>query len=202
MCTQTEIAKNHNQTTKIIPYNHRLAPLFIRDALFSIIPRGTQHVLVAGIGSNRINGDSVGPFVGTLLEDLYPKHLTVLGNLQYPLDAATLNPALSKVEIPNHSFIVAIDSVLGSEEFVNSIIVQNCSLNPGVGIGNSLPPVGDCSVMGVVLTNDCTFESSLLYTDLHLVFTMATNIAKGISLAVRQYFKYPAHQSILSRPYL
>lgn len=182
---------------KIIPFNHRLAPLFIRDTLYSLIPEGTQHIYVVGIGSNMINGDSLGPFVGTLLYDLFPKHLTVMGNLQFPLDAQSLVPEFSRITLPNNSFVVAIDSVLGTERFVNSIVVREGSILPGAGLGNKLPPIGDCSVMGVVLENDPAVECSLLYTNLHLIYTMASNIAKGISLAVRQYFKYPSDHPIL-----
>jgi putative sporulation protein YyaC len=181
---------------KIIPYNHRLAPLFIRDTLYSLIPEGIQHIYVVGIGSNMINGDSLGPFVGTLLNNLFPNHLTVLGNLQFPLDATTLVPEFSSIDLPKNSFVIAIDSVLGSESIVNSIVVQEGSLQPGKGLAQNLPSIGDCSIMGVVLKNDLAIESSLLYTNLHLVYTMATTIAKGLSLAVRQYFNYPSDHPI------
>jgi putative sporulation protein YyaC len=181
---------------RIFPFNHKLAPLFIRDTLHSLIPEGTQHIYVIGIGSNVINGDSLGPFVGTLLHNRYPNHLTVMGNLQYPLDAQTLVPKFSRMTLPKNSFVIAIDSVLGSEGIVNSIVVQNGSLLPGSGLGKKLPPFGDCSIMGVVLENDPAVECSLLSTNLHLIYTMATNIAKGISLAVRQYYKYPSQHPI------
>jgi putative sporulation protein YyaC len=181
----------------IIPYSHKLAPLFIRNTLYNLIPEGTEHIYVVGIGSNLINGDSLGPFVGTLLQDMYPNHLTVLGNLKSPLDATTIVPRYSGIALPNNSFVVAIDSVLGSEGIVNTIVVREGSLRPGIGLGHNLPSIGDCSVMGVVLENDPAVESSLFYTNLYLIYTMATNIAKGISLAIRQYFKYPSNQPIL-----
>ena len=44
---------------RMIPYNHRLAPLLIRDSLFSLLPEGTEHIFVMGIGSNVISGDSL-----------------------------------------------------------------------------------------------------------------------------------------------
>lgn len=183
--------------TGMIPFNHRLSPLFIRDSLFSLIPHGTQHIYVAAIGSNRISGDSLGPFVGTLLDDIFPDHLTVIGNLQYPLDATTIEKQMTNISLPKNSFVVAIDSVLGTEETINSIVIQHGKLWPGEGLGNKLPPLGDCSVMGVVVKNDPDLEASLLFSDLHLIYTMATNIAKGVSLAVRQYFHYPATHPII-----
>jgi putative sporulation protein YyaC len=182
----------------VIPYNDRLAPLYIRQALYSLIPDGTQHLYVIGIGSSRINGDSLGPFVGSLLKNNFPDHLTVLGNLQDPLDATTLVPALGQLSFRKNSFVIAIDSVLGSGEFVNSIVVKDGPIVPGVGLGNVLPPIGNCSITGVVLENDPALKNSLLCTDLNLVYTMAISIAKGISLTGRQYFKYPSYQPILA----
>lgn len=181
----------------MIPYNHKLAPLMIRNQLHSLIPEGTQHIYVIGIGSNLISGDSLGPFVGTLLSNLFPDHLTVIGNLQSPMDAKSLVPNYARLSLPDNSFVVAIDSVLGSTGYVNSIVIRESSLLPGIGLGNQLPPIGDCSVMGVVLENDPTLQTSLFYTNLHLIYTMATNIAKGISLAIRQYFNYPSNHPIL-----
>lgn len=203
-----EVSWMFNQSARInestilqehIPYNHKLAPLFIRNALYSIIPKETQHLYVVGIGSNQINGDSLGPFVGTLLQDLYPDHLTVLGTLRSPLDATTLVPELSNFNSLKDSFIIAIDSVLGTREMINTIVVRNSSMQPGVGLGHNLPSIGDCSIMGVVLENDSSLQHSLLYTNLDLIYTMAAYIAKGISLTVRQFFKYPSKHPILFR---
>lgn len=182
---------------QVIPYNHRLAPLYIRQALYSLIPDGTEHIYVVGIGSSRINGDSLGPFVGTLLNNCFTERLTVLGNLQSPLDATTLVQALTPFTFRRNSFVLAVDSVFGSEEMVNSIVVNDGPMVPGIGLGHILPPIGDCSIKGVILENDPALRNSLLCTDLHLVYTMAAAIAKGISLTVRQYFKYPSDHSLL-----
>ncbi|PLS09453.1 spore protease YyaC [Neobacillus cucumis] len=182
---------------KVIPFNDRLAPLFIRNTLYSLIPEGTKRIYVVGIGSNVISGDSLGPFVGTLLRNSFPDHLTVMGNLEYPMDATTIVPEISRFSFPKNSFVISIDSVLGSLDFVNSIVLRRGPLQPGLGLGQNLPPIGDCSVMGVVHTNDAVLGSSLLYTSLHLIYTMATNIARGISLAVRQFFHYPSDYPIM-----
>ncbi|WP_084786690.1 spore protease YyaC [Bacillus tuaregi] len=183
---------------KLIPYDNKLAPFFIRDRLYKLIPEGTEHIYIVGIGSNKINGDSLGPFVGTLLEGLYANHVTVSGTLRYPLDAETLESELKQISFPDNSFVIAIDSVLGTERFVNSIMIRNGAMQPGEGVGNCLlPKVGDCCVMGVVLHNVPEETCSLFLTDLHLIYSMAMTIAKGISLTVRQYFQYPSHQPLL-----
>lgn len=180
----------------IIPYNHKIAPFLIRNALFQQIPKTTQHIYVIGIGSNSINGDSLGPFVGTLLQHKFPSHLTVLGNLQFPLDASNLVSEYTKICFPQNSFVIAIDSVLGSKNMMQSIVVKEGPILPGEGLGKKLPSIGDCSIMGVVLEKDCQDPSTLFHTNLHLIYTMTTNIAKGVSLAVRQFFQYPSNYPI------
>jgi putative sporulation protein YyaC len=197
MSIRSSSTNNSSKHNVVIPYNHRLAPLFIRQALYSLIPQGTEHIYVIGIGSNRINGDSLGPFVGTLLKNNYPEHLTLLGNLQSPLDATTLVPELTSFKFKKNSFVIGVDSVLGSEEMVNFIGVNDGPIVPGIGLGNVLPPVGDCGITGVVLENDPLLRNSLLCTDLNLIYTMASSIAKGISLTIRQYFHYPSNHPIL-----
>ncbi|MGM7722453.1 spore protease YyaC [Metabacillus sp. Hm71] len=197
MLNNHEMNRKRAMLEGIIPYNHKLAPLFIRNTLYSLIPEGTEHIYVVGIGSNLINGDSLGPFVGTLLQDLYPEHLSIIGNLQSPLDATTLVPKVSQVTFSENSFVIAIDSVLGSEGIVHSIVVRGGSLQPGKGLGRKLPSIGNCSIMGVILENDSGLEASLFYTSLHLIYKMAMNIAKGISLAIRQFFHYPSDHPLL-----
>lgn len=181
----------------VIPYNHKIAPLLIRNAIFHHIPKTTQHIYVIGIGSNQINGDSLGPFVGTLLQHKFPNHLSVLGNLQYPLDATNLISEYTKTCFPPNSFVIAIDSVIGSKNMVQSIVIKNGPLHPGEGLGKQFPSIGDCSIMGVVLEKDAVDHSTLFHTNLHLIYTMTTNIAKGISLAVRQFFQYPSNYPII-----
>lgn len=182
---------------KVISYDHKLAPMLIRNELLSIIPANIEHIYIAGIGSNLINGDSLGPFVGTLLENIYCEHLTIIGSLQSPLDAQTLTEQISHLSFSPNSFVIAVDSVLGPKNYVNTIVIRDGALLPGEGLGQNLPAVGDCSVMGVVLEDNPALESSLFYTNLHMIYTMALTIARGISLAVRQYFHYPLDQPIL-----
>ena len=181
----------------IIPYDHKIAPLLIRNALFQHIPKTTEHIYVVGIGSNQINGDSLGPFVGTLLQHKFQAHLSVIGSLQFPLDATNLVNEYTKICLPQNSFVIAIDSVLGSKNLFQSIVIKDGPILPGEGLGKQLPAIGHCSIMGVVLEKDVQEQSTLFHTNLHLIYTMTTNIAKGISLAVRQFFQYPSNYPIL-----
>jgi putative sporulation protein YyaC len=189
---------NNIRLARVIPPDNRLAPLFIRNCLFQHIPKDTQHLFVIGIGSSKISGDSIGPFVGTLLSNLYPERLNVIGSLGSPIDASNLEDTLANISIPKNSFVIAVDSIIASKNLVDSLIIQTGGTQPGKALNNDFPAIGDCSILGVV-TDKHTFDySTLLYTDLNLIYTMANTIARGISLTVRQYFKYPSSQPILN----
>jgi putative sporulation protein YyaC len=180
----------------LIPNHHHLGPLMLRNALLSLIPEGTKRFVALCIGSNRISGDSLGPFVGTLLDQVYPEHLTVMGSLCSPLDAQSIANILPGTTFPKDAFVIAIDSVLGKRENLHSIVVRQGPLVLGRGLGNKLPSIGDCSVMGVVVEQGKMAEYELVYADLHLVYSMAVKVAWAIALTVRQYFHYPADSAL------
>ncbi|WP_028400256.1 spore protease YyaC [Ectobacillus panaciterrae] len=180
----------------LISYENKLAPLVIRNNILPLIPKETRHIYVLCIGSNRINGDSVGPFVGTLLHGIFSQHLTIMGTLQHPLDATTLEVGIRNLLLPRNSYVIAVDSVSGTEETVHSIVVREGPLVPGSGVGHVLPPVGDCSIMGIVINDGPNVKQGLPYTSLHLIYTMASSIAKGIALTARQHFQYPSDSPI------
>lgn len=50
MLNRYEVDGKLTMSEGIIPYNHKLAPLFIRNTLYSLIPEGTEHFYVIGIG--------------------------------------------------------------------------------------------------------------------------------------------------------
>lgn len=182
---------------KPISYNDPLAPLLIRNYLFSLLPPYVDHLVVIGIGSNRINGDSLGPFVGTLLANLYPKHMTVIGNLKQPVDATNIKETIKQIRTTPSTYTVAIDSVVGVSDYIHTIVIRAGALAPGSALGKQLPAVGDISIMGVMM-EDCEGVGTLPYTNLHIVYQMAKAIALGISLTVRQRFGYEPASSILA----
>lgn len=181
-----------------IPYTHPAAPLLIRNQLFSCIPADAQKITIVCIGSNRINGDSLGPFVGTFLQGMFPEHLTIIGNLQRPVDAVRLPETVDDLDLYANSIIIAVDSIIGTKEHVHTVVVRNGPLHPGSGLGKTLPAIGDISIMGVVMEEEENPFHSLSYTNLHVIYQMARSIATGIALAVRQRFGYESNAALLS----
>ncbi|ABO66259.1 spore protease YyaC [Geobacillus thermodenitrificans] len=182
---------------KPIFYNDPLAPLLIRNELFSLLPAHVRHLTVVCIGSNRINGDSLGPFVGTLLENAYPDHLTVIGTLQQPVDATNIRQVHQQLQNKDDSYILAIDSIVGPRPFVHTIAILPGALAPGTALGKSLPRIGDISIMGVMM-EDTADVSALPYTNLHIVYQMAKVIAIGLSLTIRQRYGYETSAPLLA----
>ncbi|MGP3560750.1 spore protease YyaC [Geobacillus sp. BK01] len=172
-----------------ISYSDPLAPLLIRNELFSLLPAHVPRLTVVCIGSNRINGDSLGPFVGTLLENAYPDHLTVIGTLRQPVDATNIRRVSEQLQNEHKAYVVAIDSIVGPRPFVHTIAIRPGALSPGTALGKSLPRIGDMSIMGVMM-EDSTDVSALSYTNLHIVYQMAKVIAIGLTLTVRQRYGY------------
>ncbi|GGJ80245.1 putative sporulation protein YyaC [Anoxybacillus voinovskiensis] len=182
---------------QFISYDNPLAPLLIRNHLFSFLPTTTEQIVLLCIGSNRINGDSLGPFVGTLLTGLYPNHLTVIGTLKEPLDATNLGATIHQLTISPSTCVVAIDSVVGMQPYVHSIAIRSGPLKAGSALNKRFPAVGDVSIMGVMLEEKKELHE-LPYTNLHVVYQMARAIATGISLTVRQRFSYHTTSPVLT----
>ncbi|WP_031404791.1 spore protease YyaC [Geobacillus vulcani] len=180
-----------------IPYSDPLAPLLIRNELFSLLPAHIGHLTVVCIGSNRINGDSLGPFVGTLLENAYPDHLTVIGTLKRPVDATNIERVHQQLLKNPNSYVLAVDSIVGPRPFVHTIAIRPGALAPGTGLGHSLPSIGDLSIMGVMM-EDTADITALPYTNLHVVYQMAKAIALGLSLTVRQRYGYAPSAPLLA----
>jgi len=182
---------------KPISYSDPLAPLLIRNELFSLLPAHIDHLTVVCIGSNRINGDSLGPFVGTLLDNAYRDHVTVIGTLERPVDATNIERVHQQLLKNPNSYVLAVDSIVGPRPFVHTIAIRPGALAPGTALGKSLPRIGDVSIMGVMMEETADM-STLPYTNLHIVYQMAKVIALGLSLTVRQRYGYEPSAPLLA----
>ncbi|MGL4656695.1 MAG: spore protease YyaC [Sarcina sp.] len=115
---------------------------FLKDYL-------TDSIIVC-IGTDKCIGDCLGPLIGTsLIEKNFP--LPVYGTLNDPIHALNIDTELEKIyELHPHSTVIAIDACLGSFDAIGEIHLKTDTLKPGKGVGKSLPPVGDISIIGIV----------------------------------------------------
>ena len=103
------------------------------------------------IGTDRLIGDCLGPFLGTLLERTAEDRLQVYGTLSQAVHALNLPDIITQIKRkhPNRP-VIAVDASLGAPEHVGSVFVRSGSLRPGAGVRKELPKAGDISITGIV----------------------------------------------------
>lgn len=131
------------------------------------------------IGTDRSTGDALGPLTGSrLLEYGFPH---VIGTLSNPCDACNLETRLQ--DIPEGSIVIAIDACLGQSSSVRYFFVSAGPLHPAQSVGKPLPSVGHYSIAAVVNVQGPKPYWTLQVTSLHLVMTMAEEIAHAAASA-------------------
>jgi putative sporulation protein YyaC len=166
-------------------YDEQLAAEKIAAELLSLIPviSGRPIVFVC-IGTDRSTGDSLGPLVGTFLEEKSAAPFHVYGTLEDPIHAVNLEERLTKIkEKHNQPFIIGIDACLGRLKSVGVIQIGEGPVKPGAGVNKELPPVGDIHITGIVNVSGFMEFFVLQNTRLNLVLKMARTIAEGIYTA-------------------
>ncbi len=135
------------------------------------------------VGTDRSTGDSLGPLVGTLLEQQPVAGVTVYGSLRAPVHAGNLSEHLPLLlQAAREGPVLAVDACLGSYESVGSVFVQRGPLRPGAGVRKELPPIGEVAVMATVNVGGFMEYVVLQNTRLSLVYDLATLIASAVRL--------------------
>ncbi|KAB2330813.1 spore protease YyaC [Cytobacillus depressus] len=140
------------------------------------------------IGTDRSTGDSLGPLVGTLLEEKKLSSFYVYGTLENPIHAVNMTEKLVEIQ-KKHSnpFIIGIDACLGRLKSVGVVQVGEGPVKPGAGVNKELPEVGHMHITGIVNVSGFMEFFVLQNTRLHLVMSMAKTIADGIYHASLAY---------------
>jgi len=129
------------------------------------------------IGTDRSTGDSLGPLVGTKLEERGFER--IIGTLREPCDADRL-PQLADLlasEAAEGRTLVAIDACLGRPESVGAYLVSSGPLAPAQSVGRTFPPIGAYSIAAIVNVNGPKPYWTLQTTSLYQVIGMAQDIA-------------------------
>lgn len=158
--------------------------------LHAMMPGTTNRrpIVFVCIGTDRSTGDSLGPLVGTLLEEKSVSPFWVYGTLEDPIHAVNLAEKLTEInEKHSHPFIIGIDACLGRMKSVGSLQIANGPVKPGAGVNKDLPAVGDIHITGIVNVSGFMEFFVLQNTRLNLVLKMAKTIANGIYEASTYY---------------
>lgn len=133
------------------------------------------------IGSDRITGDSLGPYIGYQLSQHLLCNTVIYGTLDEPVHALNLDQTLHRIQKQHpRGLIIAIDASLGAKKHLGYITVGNGSIRPGAGVRKVLPAAGDIYITGIVCATGFLDQLSLRYTRLAFVISMADIITEGI----------------------
>lgn len=169
-----------------IPYTEAESTDRICDQLTRYFSRvsPSRDILVVCIGTDRSTGDSLGPLVGSRLEQLGFQDTHLFGTLNHPVHAMNLIDNLTKIQQRYQDpFIVAVDACLGQSSSVGHIQVGSGPVKPGAGVNKDLPPVGDIHLTGIVNVGGFMEYFVLQNTRLSIVFQMAEVIADALHRA-------------------
>ena len=140
------------------------------------------------IGTDRIIGDSLGPIVGTMLQEKLEKYnffnITIYGTLQENICYTNIQDIL-KVINKNHknACIIVVDAALSHEDNIGKIFVSKEKMILGKGLSKQKIEVGDISIKAVVGKNYKLSKynfSSLQNISLNVVIRLAQLISDGI----------------------
>ena len=143
--------------------------------------RDWTEIVFLCIGSDRVTGDCLGPYVGYRLSQHQRPGIFVYGTLNQPVHAVNLSDIMDFIT-QNHPFalVIAIDASLGDKKHLGYVTIDNGALYPGAAVQKDLPPVGDIYITGIVNISGILEYLTLQTTRLSTVITLADTIAQGI----------------------
>jgi putative sporulation protein YyaC len=153
----------------------------LTENLTTLIHKNMQKynkIVIFNIGTDRYIGDALAPIVGTLLEK--QNVANVWGTLDNPIHAINLKKRISMLD--DDCLVIAIDACLGNNDNIGVIKIKEGFINPGKGVGKSLPAVGNIAITGIV--DDCDSEGFLMLHNIRLSLVM--NMAETISTIVKE----------------
>lgn len=122
-------------------------PILLRQLLDTIQYKGK--ITYVGIGTDRNILDSLGPMVGSMLEE---RGYKVYGTIDNPIHALSLPKYVD--EINDNKCVIAIDACAAKSENLYTVHFRQAAVRPGAGSGKILPHVGHYSILGMVDGHD------------------------------------------------
>lgn len=115
-----------------------------------------NNILFLCIGDSNIIGDSLGPLIGSFIQKnknaiKTNTNIEVIGTMKSPVGYKTINNIISDTQ--NNTFIIIIDSALGSENNVGKIVIDESNLCAGKGVNKGKYLNGDITIRGIVGKN-------------------------------------------------
>ena len=133
------------------------------------------------IGTDRVTGDCLGPFVGQKLSSCSGTDFSVYGTLFQPVHALNLTDIYQHIQTHHpDALVIAIDASLGEKKHLGYVTIANGALHPGAAIHKQLPSVGHIHITGIVNVSGVLEQLTLQTTRLSTVIFLADKIVQGI----------------------
>lgn len=143
----------------------------------------TANPVIICVGSDLVVGDSLGPIVGTKLNEKLQGKAFIYGTLQSPITAKEITVIQAEIKkLHPYSKILVIDAAVGYEEEIGYVKINQTGIKPGLGVNKDLPLIGDVSIIGIVSDKK---DKNLNYTTrFSLVYALISDIVKGVEKAL------------------
>lgn len=138
------------------------------------------------IGTEKVFSDSLGPRVGTLLNEnmLFPAF--VYGLREQNITAENLLYSYNFIKaLHPESKIVVIDAAVGAKEQIGNVQLCDGGILPGAATNKNLPSVGDVGIVGIVADKGMGDFYTLNSEKDRLVGQIAQFIADAILVATK-----------------
>ena len=166
---------NASQTNSVSRISHTL-----KQCILEYQEQWSELVFLC-IGTDRVTGDCLGPFVGQELSHYSGMNFTVYGTLFQPVHALNLIDICTHIKKCHpDALIVAIDASLGQKKHLGYVTIANGALHPGAAIHKKLPSVGHIRITGIVNVSGVLEQLTLQTTRLSTVVFLADKIVQGI----------------------
>ncbi len=141
----------------------------------------TQYPVIVCVGSDLAVGDTLGPLVGSELNDKLKGKAYVYGTLESPITAREVSVIYKSInKLHPKSKILVIDAAVGDVNDIGIIKLTDNGIKPGQGINKNLDKIGDVSIIGIL--SDKSNKGIAVYneTRFSLVKKMSVIIINGI----------------------
>lgn len=150
----------------------------VKSIIDQYIKSGKKEFVIVNIGTDKCIGDSLAPFVGSILKDKYPCAKNVEGTIENPIHALNVVTAIEQVRFKyDRPFVIGIDACLADEADVGEIHLRTGCIRPGRGVGKNLACVGDISIVGMVSDSGNSVPFTQRPIRLSFIIQMASKIA-------------------------
>ncbi len=150
------------------------------------LAKNVRQMVVVCIGTENVVADSLGPRVGSLLNENLSIPLFIYGMQGANIDAKNLPLAASVIKRlhPNAQLLV-VDAAVGNDNQVGKVQLTIGGITPGAATNKPLQSIGDVSIVGIVGNKDMAdfYENNVEKT--LLVEKLSQFIATAIVMATK-----------------